>query len=94
MFQGKKFKNKRIIPFFKVFSKIGKTYAKPSLLILRLTTMPSSHGGFFERYNTVGPTSLKALLGILLRLISLVGRVHGDGKQISECRVDANCLVI
>jgi hypothetical protein len=49
---------------------------------------------FFDEYNTIGPTSLEALVGILLSSISLVGRVHIDGKQISECTIDVNCLVI
>jgi hypothetical protein len=35
-------------------------------LSLRLATVPSSHGGFLDMYNTTGPMSLEALVGILL----------------------------
>jgi hypothetical protein len=35
---------------------------------------------FFERYNKRGPSSLGALVGILLILVSLVGQVHANGK--------------
>jgi hypothetical protein len=48
----------------------------------------------FDKYNTTGPTSLETLVSILHIINITSGEVHGDGKQISECTVDTNCLVI
>jgi hypothetical protein len=37
---------------------------------------------------------LGALAGILLVSLSLVGQVNANGKHISECTLDPNCLVL
>jgi hypothetical protein len=46
-FQGKEFFFKLKKSCLKNKFKIARTYAKPSLLTLRLATVPSSHGDFF-----------------------------------------------
>jgi hypothetical protein len=49
---------------------------------------------FFKRDNRTRPSSLGVLVGILLILVSLVGRIHADGKQFSDCTPYPNRLVI
>ena len=65
------------------------------VLSLKLATVPSSHGGFLQKIQQeTGPLSLGVLVGILLILVSLVGRVYADGKQFSDCTPYSNCLII
>jgi hypothetical protein len=48
----------------------------------------------FNRFKKKGSFSLGALVGIFLLTLSLVGRVHANGKHISKYILDPNRLVI